>query len=455
MNDKTISEKVKLQHALKTEDGDETEFRSDDISRMKRLAGINQRLDADKEDGVVNFDGIFTGVANGEIPVSEGEYTFLKSLSEGLYEGCDNPDCHCKNCPGEGKCACGATNESIEIDEYAKEVDESKDEEVDEATETEEVDEELVRIRELAGMAPQMAPQVTEYPGPEGDYGDLIHFTIDNEQVHEVIMAKFGEYIEHVEEGMTIPENLWGQVQELAANHGGEAIELGDMDYDDRMDGDHESALASVYGSNESEMFSRGSLSRSMIEMIVDEMNKGKESEEISEELSFDVDHVSAVVEFVKEACGKKHKKGMSEEETEEVNEDSESYLANRDAAIKERIANASNKEEIDETGDEEVDESHWWKEGANDSERLRQLAGLKAESFTEAVNDEEVDESKDEEVDEAKDEEIDEAKEWVKPWEKDEAEDDEKVDEATETEEVDEGLSRMMELSGITEKKS
>ena len=44
MNDETINEKTKLQHALKTEDGGETEFRADDIGRMKKLAGITQKL---------------------------------------------------------------------------------------------------------------------------------------------------------------------------------------------------------------------------------------------------------------------------------------------------------------------------------------------------------------------------------------------------------------------------
>ncbi len=528
MNDETISEKVKLQHALKTEDGGETEFRADDISRMKRLAGINQRLDADKEDGVVNFDGIFTGVANGEIPVSEGEYAFLRSLEEGEKRDVDGDgdidaddylaakDKAIKKAKGEEVDESywwkEGANDSERLRQLAglkaesfteathEEVDEGKKRDVDGdgdidsddwkaakdkaikksmKNESEELDEdalgdkiksksngalqkivddmegeevsgsaalqyraaraelkrrkttnesEMNRIRELAGMAPQMAPQVTEYPGPEGDYNDLVHFTVDDERVHEVIMAKFGEYIEHVEEGMTIPESLWGKVQEVAADHGGEAIELGDMDGEPMgshdMSDDAEALASAGWGSDEdygggydeSQMFPEGSLSRHMIEMIVDEMNKGKESEEISEELSFNPDHVSKVVEFVLEKWHGKKKKSyeaaeeVDETKEEDLDEDTESYLVNRDKAIKERIANADSKEEIDETGDEEVDESYWWKEGANDSERLRQLAGIKAEAFTEAANDEEVDESKDEEVDEATEtEEVDE----------------------------------------------
>ena len=54
-----------------------------------------------------------------------------------------------------------------------------------------------------------------------------------------------------------------------------------------------------------------------MVEMILDEMNKGLKAEEIDETLSFDSDHVAYVVEFVKNkneldelapATGKKYK---------------------------------------------------------------------------------------------------------------------------------------------------
>ncbi len=51
----------------------------------------------------------------------------------------------------------------------------------------------------------------------------------------------------------------------------------------------------------ELDTFKKGSLSRYMAEMIVDEMKKGKTTEEISEELSFDIDEVSYIVEFARE----------------------------------------------------------------------------------------------------------------------------------------------------------
>lgn len=51
----------------------------------------------------------------------------------------------------------------------------------------------------------------------------------------------------------------------------------------------------------ELDTFKKGSLSRYMAEMIVDEMKKGKTIEEISEELSFDIDEVSYIVEFARE----------------------------------------------------------------------------------------------------------------------------------------------------------
>ena len=417
MSDDTLNEKVKLQHALKTEEGEDTEQHGNDVARMMKLAGIHKRLDANQEEGNVNFDGVFTGVANGSIPVGEGEYSFLKSLNEN--KGCDNPDCHCANCPGAGKCACGATNESKEevdeakgadsekvdenkkekgeyyadeedgayhvfhsetgkshasfmdkskAEEQAKEMNEAKSEEVDEAkgeeiveaddgsaerkggkraagswgkpkksgktdaakytrregkkkAKDEELDE-VNRLRELSGI-PQ--PQVNEYPDAEHD---VVRFSINDEHAHEAVMARFGEEIQHEGDEMLIPEHLWGKVQEVAYLNGGEAAEMSDdMDYE--MSGPNDSsddaeALGSAgmgtdeyYGGDqygESEMFSKGSLSRHMIEMIVDEMNKGKKAEEISEELSFDSGDVAEIVEFVKEACGKKHKKNMYKE---------------------------------------------------------------------------------------------------------------------------------------------
>lgn len=129
----------------------------------------------------------------------------------------------------------------------------------------------------------------------------------------------------------------------------------------------------------------------------------------------------------------------VDEDKKEDLDEDTESYLAARDKAIKKAMGTDTDedsdkdsdvdedKEEVDEgkkrdvdgDGDidsddwkaardkaikkakgEKVDESHWWNEGSNETERLRQLAGLKAEAFTEDVREEEVNEGKKRDVD-------------------------------------------------------
>lgn len=98
----------------------------------------------------------------------------------------------------------------------------------------------------------------------------------------------------------------------------------------------------------------------------------------------------------------------VDEEDREEIDEDTESYLAARDKAIKKAMGTDTDEDsgkdsdkdnEVDEDK-EKVDESHWWNEGSNETERLRQLAGLKAEAFTEDVREEEVDEGKKRDVD-------------------------------------------------------
>ena len=75
--------------------------------------------------------------------------------------------------------------------------------------------------------------------------------------------------------------------------------------------------------------FKEGSLHRLMVEMIVDEMKKGKTPEEISEELSFDPDEVFYVVEFfqdkkVEEDKEEEEVKEQMTESNEEENEDLE-----------------------------------------------------------------------------------------------------------------------------------
>lgn len=424
-NDETISEKVKLQHALKTEDGDDTEFRAEDIGRMKKLAGITRRLDANKEDGVVDFDGVFTGVANGEISVSEGKYAFFNSLKESDRH-CNNSDCHCENC--DGNCKCDATNESsnehnqdnlnkdtigdkmkkMSVAQLQKLVDDMEDEQVSGSAA---LQYRAARAELKSRKDTNESVEINELAPDEDDsnfkgFGDKKKMKKD----------KMDEEIRRLRElsGITSEEND-EQLDEFKSQFGGDDFNSNDPETraeqerrkktiaDQKAGINKKKGLSRFFG-KESEMFPKDSLSRAMIEMIVDEMNKGKEAEEISEELSFDVDHVAKVVEFVKtkqapvneeevdegkkrdvdgdgdidsddwkaakdKAIKKSMKEESEEDETEETEvneglkrlkelsglaEDSESYLANRDKAIKERIAAASNKEELDETGDEE-----------------------------------------------------------------------------------------------------
>lgn len=53
-------------------------------------------------------------------------------------------------------------------------------------------------------------------------------------------------------------------------------------------------------GVEESEMFSNGSLSRYMVEIIIDDLKEGKDIETISEETAFDIKDVSRIVEWFK-----------------------------------------------------------------------------------------------------------------------------------------------------------
>ena len=135
-------------------------------------------------------------------------------------------------------------------------------------------------------------------------------------------------------------------------------------------------------------------MSDAQLQRLVDDM----EDEEVSG---------SAALQYRAARTELKRRKGKNES-VKLIDEDTESYLAARDKAIKKAMGTDTDEDsdkDTDEDSDvdedkEKVDESHWWNKGSNETERLCQLAGLKAEAFTEDVREEEVDEGKKRDVD-------------------------------------------------------
>ena len=264
MDEKKLEER-KLVHAIKTEDGETPDTRSSDIGRMMRLAGLTKRLDADKKEGKVDFDGIFTGVARGDIDVNEEtEFEFLRTLEE--------------------------TND--------KKVDEGKKRDVD----------------------------------GDGDIDSDDWKAAKDKAIKKAIKK---ESVDVDESGMSKAITKSEKAKQRALKKARSLRKRGISDAQIKKDVDiSDKELASV---DESEYFKKGSLSRYMVEMILDEMNKGLKAEEIDETLSFDSDHVAYVVEFVKNkneldelapATGKKYKglgdkkDGKKDKKTDEAIQD-------------------------------------------------------------------------------------------------------------------------------------
>ncbi len=348
MDEKKLEER-KLVHAIKNEDGEKPDTRSSDIQRMMKLAGLNKRLDADKEDGNVNFDGIFTGVARGEIDVhEETEFNFLRTLEETKDEEVDEG----KKRDVDGDGDIDSNDWKAAKDKAIKKSMKEESEEVDEAEETEEVDEDLDRLKELSGIAEDAESYLAN---KDAAIKERIAAASNKEEIDEIDDEEVDEARGGLRQNKVADkadaaidrkrkdnpndrpfgkpkERKRDQYDDMAKRHNLESKEV-DETKDEELDEDD------MF--RKTEHFKEGSLSRYMVEMIVDEMNKGLKAEEITETLSFDPEHVIHVVEFVK-----------GKNEIDEVDE----------------------PEEVDEADEEKTDEAIQ----DNSFDRMRKLAGMR-----------------------------------------------------------------------------
>ncbi len=403
MDEKKLEER-KLVHSIKTEDGGKPDTRSSDIKRMMKLAGLNKRLDADKEDGNVNFDGVFTGVARGEIDVhEETEFDFLRSLEETKDEEIDEVKDEEISEDAESYLANKdkAIKERIAADSKKEEIDEIDDEEVDEASghRPNSVEDKMIaRLSRKEDGKGEYDDGSSGKPGKErkrDQYDDMAkRHNLESNEIDELKVSR-----DNPPTDVPVrrdPRDRSGAPDEISSRYGmpsgvnlddyaevskvefndfvtGQGLEQRTQDKPDRLNRTGYGSTAFMYGPSgsdevhafipdegmamqpagtvpyyvrkdlmappsreeesimddmfrETEHFAEGSMNRYMVEMIVDEMNKGHEVEEIAETLSFDFDHVAHIVEFVKgkneldelaPASGKKFK-GFDDDDDDE-----------------------------------------------------------------------------------------------------------------------------------------
>ncbi|KKN48489.1 hypothetical protein LCGC14_0652420 [marine sediment metagenome] len=298
MSDKQLDEKLRFGKAKE----EISTGAAPDIGRLMKMAGIQKQLDDDRENGKLDIRGILTGVAKGDIDISEAD----------------------------------------------------------------------ARLQELAGITTKIAEISSKIQQDRLSLIQEIEQQLKEKETHLVEDA-LGDKMK----GMSDT-----QLQKII---------------DDMEDEEVSGSAALQFRAARSELGRRKNTNESI------ELDEDSES------------YLAARDKAIKKAMGKDTDEDSEvDENKEEVDEgkkrdvdgdgdiDSDDYLAARDKAIKK-----SKGEEVDEAKDEEVDEdkeevdeSHWWNEGSNETERLRQLAGLKAEAFTETVHEEEVDEGKKRDVD-------------------------------------------------------
>lgn len=304
MSDKQLDEKLRFGKAKEeiSTDG------APDIGRLMKMAGIQKQLDDDRENGKLDIRGILTGVAKGDIDISEADARLQElagmdqsgnvseveqdklSLIQEIEQQIKERDTHL-------------------VEDEDEEVDEAKDEEIDEKKEwvkpwekdkegdedKEEVDEsywwnkgsnETERLRQLAGLK---AKTFTEAVRDE---------EVDEAKDEEVDEDKKEDLDEDSESYLAARDKAIKKAMGKDTDEDSDADEDKEESDEDKKEIDE--AIERKYF-RELDTFKQGSLSRYMAEMIVDEMKKGKTNEEISEELSFDIDEVSYIAEFARE----------------------------------------------------------------------------------------------------------------------------------------------------------
>lgn len=253
-----ISEKVEL---MAQKNNTASTAKADDVSRAMKMKKLRNRME-EREDGDINFHGLFTGVASGDISldekgkIAESEFGIIQALDNAckgrqisILEEESDHSWKCDECGNDGigfmdkTCGeCGASSDNFSH---------PREKELDEDGGNDDQSYGIKSGRRAAGS----------WGKPTKKYGKRLS-------------AKMGR--RDARQDAETQKNDIGNDVDIV-----ESVNERDM-------------------FSESTMFEKDSLARIMVEMIIDEMKTGKNAVEISEELCFNIDNVKYVVEHFK-----------------------------------------------------------------------------------------------------------------------------------------------------------
>lgn len=251
-------EERKLVHAVE-ENGESEKPQAADVSRMMKLAGINKKLEDDQEEGRVDFDGVFTGVAKGDIEVTEGRFGLMREFNQ-MRSGDPHPSGH-------------ETDHEISLAQS-----------------------QLHRAEEYAGKLHNMLDHVPETEGLQAwmqmkitqasDAIAAVYHRLEHEMGHDLA------------NGLPKPNMADGS---YADGHGN-IMSAGDLQLArEHAELDRFYALA-----EESHKTAADSYNRALIEVIVDEIRAGKTPAQISEDLAYEESDIQKIYDMMMEKSAKR-----------------------------------------------------------------------------------------------------------------------------------------------------
>lgn len=249
----------KLVHAVE-ENGESEKPQAADVARMMKLAGINKKLEDDQEEGRVDFNGVFTGVAKGDIDVKESRFGLMNEFNQ-MRSGDPRPSGH-------------ETDHEISLAQS-----------------------QLHRAEEYAGKLHNMLDHVPETHGLQAwmqmkitqasDAIAAVYHRLEHEMGHDLA------------NGLPQPNMADGSYVDGNGNI---------MSADDLQMAREHAELDRFYALTEEPhiITAEKSYNRALIEVIVDEIRAGKTPAQISEDLAYEESDIQKIYDMMMEKATKR-----------------------------------------------------------------------------------------------------------------------------------------------------